>query len=45
LGVAAVDRGFERLFFSGGEESVIRHAPLRKYAVGFLSGLFLGRRR
>ena len=44
LGVAAVDRGFERLFFSGGEDSLIRHAPLRKYAVGFLSGLYRGRR-
>src|SRR5215469_8087262 len=42
LGVAAVDRGFECLFFSGGEESVIRHALLRRYGVGFLGGLSRG---
>src|SRR6516164_10071171 len=42
LGVAAVDRGFECLFFSGGEESVIRHALLRRYGVGFFGGLSRG---
>jgi len=45
LAVAAVDRGFECLFFSGGEESVIRHALLRRYSVGFVRGLFRGCRK
>src|SRR6516162_391334 len=42
LSVAAVDRGLECLFFSGGEQSVIRHALLRRHGVGFLGGLFRG---
>src|SRR5215472_17421482 len=42
LGVAAVDRGFECLIFSGGEENVIWHALLRRHGVGFLGGLSRG---